>query len=192
MNRLRVLAMVAGLCLGGAVVAQTQTTPGDPSATGSMPGPPAQGNQGTPSQVSPATSPEKAGSSVTPAQAGTIAKPQQRSVMRSATVGSGAQQVTSGMDVQSHAGQKLGTVADVVKGSSGDPTYVVIADQTGRDTAVPYSVARHMVQGTNIVIDDKRLQSAPKVPESQLQNPSITTWKAAADSYWSKQAKEQD
>jgi hypothetical protein len=31
------------------------------------------------------------------------------------------------------------------------------------------------------------LQGAPKVPESQLQNPSITGWKAVADSYWSKQ-----
>jgi hypothetical protein len=185
--------MVAGLCcLGSAVFAQTQTTPYEPSASGSVPGPAAEGNQGTPSQISPsATSTEKSGSYVAPGQAGAITKPQQPSVMRSAKVGSGTQQVTSGMDVQSRTGQKLGTVADVVKGSSGDPAYVVIADQTGSDTAVPYSVVRHLVHGSNIVIDDKRLQGAPKVPESQLQNPSITSWKSVADSYWSKQPKDQ-
>jgi hypothetical protein len=84
-----------------------------------------------------------------------------------------------------------GTVAGVVKASSGDPVYIVIADQAGSDTAVPYSVERRMVHGNTIVVDDKQLQSAPKVSESQLQNSANSAWKGVAEGYWSKQAKDQ-
>jgi hypothetical protein len=59
-----------------------------------------------------------------------------------------------------------------------------------RLTAVPYSIARHMVHGSRIVVDAKQLRGAPKVAESQLQNPSNAAWKGVADSYWASQAKD--
>ncbi len=111
--------------------------------------------------------------------------PHQRDTMRMAAAGS----ISSGMDVQSREGKQVGTVVNVVNDSSGKPGYVVIADQSGRDTAVPYSAAKHMVHGNKIVVSDKRLASAPKVPESQLQDTSNTEWQGQADSYWSKHGK---
>jgi PRC-barrel domain len=157
-----------------------------------MTGPATEGNRGPPGTVSP-NQPDQANPSTYPATGstpGSLQKPRQHSAMRSATVGKGAQQITSGMDVQSRTGQPLGTVADVIKASSGDPAYIVIADESGSDTAVPYSVARHMVRGSRIVVDDKQLRSAPKVPESQLQNPSSAAWKGIADNYWASQPKD--
>jgi hypothetical protein len=100
--------------------------------------------------------------------------------------------ITSGMDVQSHQGQQVGTVIRVVNDSSGKPAYVVISDQSGSDTAVPYRAAKHMVRGGKILVDAKRLQSAPKVPESQLQDTSNTDWQGKADSYWEKRGKKPD
>jgi hypothetical protein len=197
MNKLRALGTVVWSCLAGAAYAQAQTTPDQPAPDGSTSSPATEGNRGSPSLVSPPPSaPDQANSATYPAPTrsvpGSLQKPHQHSAMRSATVGGGAEQITSGMDVQSRTGQQLGTVADVVKASSGDPAYIVIADQSGSDTAVPYSIARHMVHGNRIVVDDKQLQSAPKVPESQLQNASNAAWKGLADSYWTRQAKDRD
>lgn len=97
--------------------------------------------------------------------------------------------ITSGMDVQSHQGKQVGTVSNVVNDASGKPAYVVISDQSGSDTPIPYRAVKHMVRGNKIVVDAKRLQSAPKVPESQLQDTSNTAWQGKADSYWEKRAK---
>jgi hypothetical protein len=111
--------------------------------------------------------------------------PHQRDTMRMAAAGT----ISSGMDVQSRKGKQVGTVVNVVKDSSGKPGYVVISDESGRDTAVPYSAAKHMVHGNKILVNEKRLQNAPKVPESQLQDTSNTEWQGQADSYWSKHGK---
>jgi hypothetical protein len=187
------LCRVAAACLvagigSGTAYAQSQTTPaplpgnsspsGNASASGNASSA-AEANGGSPNLVSPA--------GVNGTAAGVVQKPSQPSAIRSATVGGGARQISPGMDVQSRAGQRLGTVADVVKTDSGGPAYIVIADQSGSDTAVPYSVARHMIQGKRIVVEDQQLHGAPKVSGSQLRNPANTTWKSLADDYWSKQ-----
>jgi len=112
--------------------------------------------------------------------------PHQKNAMRMAAAGN----ITSGMDVQSHEGKQLGTVTNVVNDSSGKPAYVVIADQSGNDTAMPYRAAKHMVKGNKLMVDSMRLQNAPKVPESQLQDTSNTSWQGKADSYWGKRGKQ--
>ena len=64
--------------------------------------------------------------------------------------------------------------------------------QSGNDTAMPYMAAKHMVKGNKLMVDQKRLQNAPKVPESQLQDTSNTSWQGKADSYWKRHGKMSD
>src|ERR1700743_3869304 len=175
MNKLQAGFVLRG-ALGAGVVyaqAQTQTTP-PPVAPATGPADSTRdANQGSPSVVSP---PGANG-----AAAGPVQKPKQESAVLSAKVGGGPQQIASGMDVKSKSGATLGKVADVIKASSGKPAYIVIADQSGNDSAVPYSIARHMVHGNSVVIDDAQLRGAPKVPGDQLRSPTQTGWKSAAD-----------
>jgi hypothetical protein len=215
MNTVKGLTIVAGLCLAGAAFAQTQTTPDQPTAGGSMTDPASQAMPGSanpnaqpPDQANPATYPAPANSgnsdpssassphqrSVTSDDANEQAAtqspdpsaastPHQRDTVRTAV----AEKMTTfspGMGVQTRAGKDLGTVSDVVSDSSGQPAYVVIADENGRDTAIPYAAARNMVHGTKLIVDGQRLKSAPKVPESQLEDKSNTNWQGKADSYW--------
>jgi hypothetical protein len=196
---------------------QSQTLPGqtNPSATVPEPATPGQagGTTATPDQANSATYPAAAdngssdpGAVSTPQQPdgnaqtsqsaqtpdpNAAASKHQKSTMRSAAADSSGG-ITPGMDVTGRSGEAVGTVVDVVRSSSGGPAYVVIADQAGSDTAVPIAVARHMVHGNKVVVDTKRLQNAPKVPESQLQNPSSTQWQGKADSYWGKGGTEKD
>lgn len=193
MNRFRggaLVGILAGLSAAGAVCAQT---PPDPAAGASQPAPanpvsptapvetPDQGNSATyPSSTAP-------GNGKTPAQNAdphAAARQHQKSAERTAAASGNSGSITSGMDVQSSSGQTIGTVADVVKNPSGRPTYVVVADQSGNDTAIPYEAARQMVHGNRVVVDAARLQSAPKVPRSQLQNPANTGWQEKAEGFW--------
>ena len=97
--------------------------------------------------------------------------------------------IESGMSVESREGKQVGTVSNVVNDSSGKPKYVVISESSGSNTAVPYMTAKHMLHSNKIVVDEKRLQDAPKVPESQLQDTSKTEGQSKADSYWEKHGK---
>jgi hypothetical protein len=185
MNKLRAGFVLMG-ALGAGVVyaqAQTQTTPQPVAPATGAADSTSDANRGSPSIVSPPGS--------NGAAAGSVQKPKQESAMLSAKVGGGPQQIASGMDVKSKTGASLGKVADVIKASSGKPAYIVIADQSGSDSAVPYSIARHMVHGNSVVIDDQQLKGAPKVPGDQLRSPTQSGWKTDADTYWNKQAKDQ-
>lgn len=218
MNTLKGLCILAGLSLAGAAYAQTPTTPPDQPNSATPPqgqpmpnqDPAANSSTRQPDQANPETypAPQSSGNS-SPSSASSphqrdltsqpgseaqtnqnpdpagASTPHQKGAMRMAAAGS----ITSGMDVQSHQGRQLGTVTNVVNDSSGKPAYVVIADQSGSNTAVPYMAARHMVRGNKLTVDPQRLQNAPKVPESQLQDNSNTSWQGKADSYWGKHGK---
>lgn len=210
-------SIIALACLAGAAYGQ-QTQPGqpDPTTTPTQPMPvqplPSQASPATPDQANPATYPAPAdagnsdpSSASSPHQrdltshAGTetatpsnqnaanrsATSPHQRNALRTASVA----QPASGMDVQTRTGQPLGTIVNIVNDSTGRPAYVVVADTNGNETAVPYGPARQMLQGNAIVMDAQRLQNAPKVPESQLQNSASTDWQGKADSYWRGQEK---
>ncbi|HET9390389.1 MAG TPA: PRC-barrel domain-containing protein [Steroidobacteraceae bacterium] len=221
MNTLKGLSILAGLSLAGAAYAQSPTMPPDQpnSATTPQGQPPANQDPAAnppthqPDQANPQTYPAPPNSGNTnPSSASSphqrdltsqssgeaqtnqnpdptgASTPHQRGAMRMAAAGG----IASGMDVQSHDGKQLGTVTSVVKDSSGKPAYVVIADQSGSDTAMPYMAAKHMVKGNKLMVDQKRLQNAPKVPESQLQDTSNTSWQGKADSYWKRHGKMSD
>jgi hypothetical protein len=92
--------------------------------------------------------------------------------------------VSAGMPVQTTSGELLGIVRDVLPNASGEPGYVLITTPTGGKTAVPYSTASVMTRNGTIVLDRARLEGAPRIQDSQLQNPSDTSWQKKVDQYW--------
>jgi hypothetical protein len=92
--------------------------------------------------------------------------------------------ISAGSIVQSPAGQPIGRVKDIVPDTNtGEPAYVVISTRSG-STAVPYAVIAPMFQSGHVVLDRSRLESAPHVRDSQLQDRSDATWKKEAERYW--------
>jgi hypothetical protein len=95
--------------------------------------------------------------------------------------------ISAGSIVQSPAGQPIGRVKDIVPDTNtGEPAYVVISTRSG-STAVPYAVIAPMFQSGHVVLDRSRLESAPHVRDSQLQDRSDATWKKEAQRYWESQ-----
>lgn len=98
--------------------------------------------------------------------------------------------VSAGMAVQSESGVPLGFVVDVVPSEQGtqERGYVVIAGGHDGTTPVPYGAAQSMVQEGKLVIGQDRFRQAPKVQQSQLEDPAqAPAWKQKADSYWEPQ-----
>jgi hypothetical protein len=93
--------------------------------------------------------------------------------------------ISAGSIVQNPAGEPIGRVKDIVPdANTGEPAYIVIATRAG-STAVPYPVIAPMFQNGHFVLDRSRLESAPRVSESQLQDDKPgTQWKKEADRYW--------
>ena len=92
--------------------------------------------------------------------------------------------ISAGSIVQNPAGEPIGRVRDVVPdANTGEPAYIVISLRSG-STAVPYPTIAPMFQNGHIVLDRSRLESAPHVSDSQLQDKSNAEWKKQADRYW--------
>ena len=195
MNRRIALAIAAALGLAGAASAQTQPAQTPDSAT-----PAASPEQTTPQPAAQdSTSPSSASSphqrdttgktdtqEAAPASGAdprAAASPHQRAATRTAAA-DGTSSVTAGMGVQTAAGESIGTVQDVVPNASGQPGYVLIATASGTRTAVPYSTVSSMTRNGKIVLDRARLEAAPQVQDSQLQDRSNTRWQKQADQYW--------
>lgn len=79
----------------------------------------------------------------------------------------------------------VGRVVDVVFSASNQPEFVVI-ESAGKTVAVPYSVANASMSANKIVIDESRLQSAPKMKQGEWRSKSEGTWKKDATRYWEK------
>jgi hypothetical protein len=95
--------------------------------------------------------------------------------------------ISAGTQVRSPAGEAIGRVKDIVPNSStGEPDYIIITTRSG-STAVPYTVIALMYQNGHVVLDKSRLESAPHVRDSQLQDKSDATWRKEADRYWESQ-----
>jgi hypothetical protein len=179
------LAIAAALALAGPAPAQKTEAPPTPGVPGGAGTP-------TPGAVNPAgTDPSTATPSIvgpppTGAQSSSNSTTdgRQRDTSRATRMAAAGGTVSAGMPVQTVAGEPLGTVRDVVPDSTGAPGYVLITIPTGGKTAVPYSTIASLTREGTIVLDRSRLQGAPRVEDSQLQNPSDTRWKKQADQYW--------
>jgi len=92
--------------------------------------------------------------------------------------------ISAGSIVQNPAGEPIGRVKDIVPdANTGEPAYIVISTRSG-STAVPYAVIAPMYQNGHLVLDRSRLESAPRVSDSQLQDKSGAQWRKQADRYW--------
>jgi hypothetical protein len=178
-------ACVAAVCvICGSAVAQTVPTP-EPGAAAT----PGQSNpeRTDPSTSTPSTinrSPKDAISPESSSQSSDVdmstAAERRPKVGREARMGG----ISAGSIVQNPAGEPIGRVRDVVPdANTGEPAYIVISLRSG-STAVPYPTIAPMFQNGHIVLDRSRLESAPHVSDSQLQDKSNAEWKKQADRYW--------
>ena len=192
MGTLRYFSMLAALGLTGAAHAQTQAAPDQPGTQSNAPASP--GSQDT----SPGSASSPHQREVTSQQAeesppnenpdpSAASSPHQQNSMRMAEAGgAAARSVQPGMTVQAPSGESLGTVVDLVPGPTGstESGYVVIASSGGSATPVPYAAASSMIQNGKIVVERTRLESAPKVQQSQLEDRTSKSWQSKADKYW--------
>ena len=77
----------------------------------------------------------------------------------------------------------VGRVVDVVFSASNQPEFVVI-ESAGKTVAVPYSVANANMSANKIMIDESRLQAAPKVKQGEWRSKTEGTWKKDSTRYW--------
>ena len=93
--------------------------------------------------------------------------------------------ITAGSVVQSPAGQNIGRVKDIVPdANTGEPAYIVILSAAGT-TAVPYAAIAPMYENGHLVLDRARLESAPRVSDSDLRHDTADAhWKKQANQYW--------
>ena len=178
-------AWAAAACvICGSAVAQTVPTP-EPGAAAT----PGQSNpeRTDPSTSTPSTinrSPKDAISPESSSQSSDVdmstAAERRPKVGREARMGG----ISAGSIVQNPADEHIGRVRDVVPdANTGEPAYIVISMRSG-STAVPYPMIAPMFQNGHIVLDRSRLESAPHVSDSQLQDKSNAEWKKQADRYW--------
>ena len=199
MNKQHMLSLVAALGLVGAACAQAQSTPEQ-----QMPPPGSSSTTGS-SDPSSASSPhqrEATGTTTDPANPqqpttteqstdpGAASSPHQQESLRTAeAAGMGANDSASGeivgLEVISPSGDSIGSVVDTVKDPAGAPSYVVISSPKG-NTAVPYATAASMVHDNAVVIDQSKLNSAPKVQQGAWKDASSKSWRTESDRYWSK------
>ena len=109
----------------------------------------------------------------------------QNATVRTATAGP-AGHSWSNMPVATSSGQSLGSVSSVVPGLNGKQSsgYVVVSGANGMSTPVPYRTANSMVRDGKLVLNQSRLEHAPKVTREDLQNSSDHAWRTKADHYW--------
>ncbi|MFL6618906.1 MAG: PRC-barrel domain-containing protein [Povalibacter sp.] len=194
MNALHTSRYVAVLILLSAAAAQSQQQVPDPrpatsetegtAADRTPPGDPSTSHQ-NPSDMDQSALPVDPRPSTNPAE-GTAADRTPPGKTPTTAGGSTAERNEMvGASVVNPSGTAIGKVVDVVFDSVSQPSYVVIASETG-SAAVPYSVASSMKSGDKVVMDQARLNSAPKVKNGEWRSPSGKSWQQDANKYWQK------
>lgn len=183
----RFLTVLAASSLAGIAYAQTQPAPAPATQPNAAPGyntaKPHQRQmttvQGARSEASSPSSRSAPGSALNTGQTQT-----QNDTVRTAEASSGGQ--WSNMPVESSSGQSLGSVSSVVPGLNGQQSsgYVVVSGANGMSTPVPYQTAHSMVRDGKLVLNQSKLEHAPKVTQEDLQNSSDHAWRVKADHYW--------
>ena len=186
------LVLTCALALGGSVHAQTPAPP-DPGAAatpGTTNPSKSDPSTATPGIVSPAhpqpdrmlPRADRSNSAQTDSDQSRI--PPTR--MAEAATEGNKDGLSAGAMVKSPAGETIGTVKDVVPDPrTGQPSYVLVATQSGANAAIPYSTIAPMFSNGHVVLDRSRLEAAPRVSDSQLRNESDKTWQQKAQKYWS-------
>lgn len=88
-----------------------------------------------------------------------------------------------GLPVESSDGTQIGSVVDIVRTTSGKPTYAVVA--IDNDTsAIPYDTAVSMIRGDKVVMSQARLANAPRVKQSEWLDETSSKWRTESDRYW--------
>jgi hypothetical protein len=159
MNTLRTLSMLSAVGLLSAVSAQTLAAQGAQPAT-----PPA---AATPPSVNPEAGANERAAGKEKQIAGDT-KPKDKLV---------------GLPVETPSGQPIGSVVDIVRDRSGNPTYAVVAIDNDT-TAVPYETASAMVRDDKVVMSPTRLANAPKVKQTEWLDQTSSKWRTEADRYW--------
>ena len=77
----------------------------------------------------------------------------------------------------------VGRVVDMVFDAANQPEFVVI-ESAGKTVAVPYSVANANKSANKIVIDESRLQGAPKIKQGEWRSQGEGNWKKDSSRYW--------
>ena len=88
-----------------------------------------------------------------------------------------------GAAVVSSANAPLGEVVDVVFDAANQPAFVVIESQS-KTVAMPYASASSMKRADKIVVDQARLQAAPKIEEGAWRDASNIRWQQESTRYW--------
>jgi hypothetical protein len=88
-----------------------------------------------------------------------------------------------GLPVETSSGQQLGSVVDIVRDTTGTPSYAVVAIDNDT-TAVPYATATAMVRGDKVVMSQQRLADAPKVKQTEWLDQTSSKWRTESDRYW--------
>jgi len=198
MDKRHMLSFVAALGIVGATGAQAQqSTPEQqqtpPSSTSTPSGSSDPSAASSPHQRDATTAPSQkpeTPATETSTDPSAASSPHQQETMRTAEAGGlgakdAAQTQIVGIEVISPSGDSLGSVIDAVKDPTGAPSYVVISSPKG-NTAVPYTTAASMVHDNAIVIDQSKLNSAPKVRQGAWKDASSKSWRTESDRYWSK------
>ena len=96
-----------------------------------------------------------------------------------------------GLPVQSHSGQRLGAVLDIVFGAEGAAPHLIVVHASGGGapgalTAVPWKLAIKHLRGGALIFKAKRFADAPAFPPGHWPKLDAAHWSAAADAYWSR------
>jgi hypothetical protein len=183
--KLHTFSIAAALVFVGAQAQQT-TPPAEPS-TSQTEGTAA--DRTKPGQTPTQTAPRQAedprpSTSETEGTAADRTRPGQTPTTQGSATQRGAQRSEIiGAAVVSSSDKQLGEVVDVVFDAANRPEFVVIESE-GKATAMPYAAANSMKKADKIVVDQSRLQAAPKVEEGAWRNPASNRWKQESTRYW--------
>ena len=201
MKTFHALAILTAMGFASAVLAQEPATPRSPTPSTSpaegtaadrtQPGrTPTQGAAEDVAEAEAAADPRPA-TSQTEGTAADRSAPGQTPTRSGDTVNQAAQSGSAdardlvGASVVTRTNAQLGEVTDVVFDSKQQPAFVIIATEN-ESTAVPYAAASSMMSGDKVVIDQAKLQSAPKVKEGEWRDQSSKKWQADAARYWNR------
>jgi hypothetical protein len=165
MKKLQVYGLVVSVGFAGATLAQETATPPNPSASTEA--------EGATSDEAPARR----------AQEGVRERSEATTSTKATTDGGGRRLV--GASVVTRTNAPLGQVTEVVFDSKQQPAFVIISTED-QSSAVPYAAASSMMSGDKVVIDQSKLQAAPKLKQGEWKDQSPAEWQADAERYWNK------
>jgi PRC-barrel domain len=178
--------LIAALGFAGAAFAQETQKPTDPDAASERLAPAdaltgeaqnREASETTPSTSKTAGAADRASPGDTPPVSGRTA--------RSPATAEGSGEELVGASVVTRTNAPLGQVTEVVFDSKQQPAFVIISTED-QSSAVPYAAASSMMSGDKVVIDQSRLQAAPKLKQGEWKHQSDAKWQADAARYWNR------